>query len=203
MKLKLITLITLSSIVFSFASVANADYLDAAQKLADMWVINNNSSNPSNYRVNDNITRWEMAKITLNLSWENVPNSCSWKYSDLKSSDWACKYAEAWNSYWFFASNTAFRPNDNITKVEALKMIMQARWIEKSNNSNWQAAYVEWAVTSWILPAAFTDYNTNAVRWWIFEIATNKKIDWIMEWDITNYDPIIENLLNELLNSTN
>jgi hypothetical protein len=45
--------------------------------------------------------------------------------------------------YGIFSLNENFRPNDPVTKIEALKMIMQARGINKSNNSDWKIAYVE------------------------------------------------------------
>ncbi len=178
----------------------SANYIEAANKLAQDWVIVDNSSNTANYRVDDQITRWEMAKITLNLSKKWVNDSCSWIYKDLKSTDWACKYAESWNKYGFFATNNYFRPSENISKAEALKMIMQARWISKWSSSDWRLAYVEWALTNWILNYSFTDYDNPAIRWWIFEIAT-KEIwsSWVCDWEVCNFDPLIDNLLNELL----
>jgi hypothetical protein len=32
---------------------------------------------------------------------------------------------------------------DVVTKIEALKMVMQARGVAKSSNTDWMAAYVE------------------------------------------------------------
>lgn len=184
--------------IYNFWFAADS-YIDAANKLAQDWVIVDNSSNTSAYRVNDNITRWEMAKVTLNLSGKEISETCNWLYQDLKSTDWACKYAETWNKYGFFAANAQFRPADNITKVEALKMIMQARGIEKWTNSDWRLAYVEAALVNGIITSAFTDYNTYAIRWWIFDIATREANEWICTWDVCNFDPIIDNLLDELL----
>jgi hypothetical protein len=52
-------------------------------------------------------------------------------------------------------------------------MVMQARGIAKSSNTDWMAAYVEAAVEAGVLDAAFTDYNTIAQRGWIFQTAVN------------------------------
>jgi hypothetical protein len=68
-----------------------------------------------------------MAKVTMKLSETTVEDMCSGKFSDLTSADWACKYAEAGLAQGFFAANPTFRPMDSVTKIEALKMVMQAR----------------------------------------------------------------------------
>ncbi len=147
--------------------------LESANKLASLGVIVDNSANPANYRLGDSITRGEMAKVTMKLSEQDVVDVCEWKFADLTSADWACKYAEAGLANGYFAANTTFRPQDNVTKVEALKMVMQARGVAKSSNADWMAAYVEAALEAGILDASFTDYNTVAVRGWIFQIAVN------------------------------
>jgi hypothetical protein len=84
-----------------------------------------------------------MAKVTMKLSEEDVSETCAGKFSDLVAADWACKYAEAGLANGYFAANATFRPMDVVTKIEALKMIMKARGIEKSSNTDWMAAYVE------------------------------------------------------------
>jgi len=72
-----------------------------------------------------------MLKIMMKLS------------SDLKTGDWGCKYAEAALTNSYIAANTSFRPADNISKIESLKMIMQARAIQRYENDDWRAGYVE------------------------------------------------------------
>lgn len=167
-------LLIVLSIVRPFAGVMAAyTTLEAANKLASLWVIVDNSTNPANYRLGDSITRGEMAKVTMKLSETEVADMCEGKYSDLAAADWACKYAEAGLANGYFAANATFRPMDVVTKVEALKMVMKARGIEKSSNSDWMAAYVEAGVEAGVLEAAFTDYNTVAQRGWIFQLAVN------------------------------
>jgi hypothetical protein len=114
-----------------------------------------------------------MLKVMMNLEWGSVEDKCEGKFSDLSALDWGCKYAEAALEAGYIAANAEFRPNDNVSKAEALKMIMQARGIEKYTTSVWQLGYVQAAIDAWILDNSFTDYNTNALRGWIFVIAAN------------------------------
>ncbi len=148
--------------------------------------------NANNYRLNNYISRKEMAKVTINLSGENIMNVCSGIFSDVKSSDWGCKYIEMWVNKWFFSKNSVFRPSSNISKAEALKMIMKARNVEKDSTiSNWQEAYVKSALKAWLIEKEFSDYDSLATRWWIFQIAQNA-IQYSEDQDIK----LIENLLN-------
>ncbi|MDD3303253.1 MAG: hypothetical protein PHN31_06880, partial [Candidatus Gracilibacteria bacterium] len=167
-------LLIVFSIVRPFAGVMAAySTLEAANKLASLGVIVDNSANPANYRLGDSITRAEMAKITMKLSDETVSDVCEGKFSDLTSDNWACKYAEAGLAKGFFAANATFRPMDVVTKIEALKMVMKARGIEKSSNADWKAAYVEAAVEAGVIDASFTDYDAVATRGWIFQNSVN------------------------------
>ncbi len=77
------------------------------------------------------------------------------------------------------AKNAYFRPDDNVTQIEALKMIMQARDMSKAvYGDDWREAYNEAAIRDRILDNRIVDYNANAYRGWIFSIAaktfTNK-----------------------------
>lgn len=84
------------SIVAPITGVKAADSsVEAANRLASLGVIVNSSSNPAGYNLNSSITRREMLKVMMNLSSVEVTEKCEGKFSDLKSSDWGCKYAEA------------------------------------------------------------------------------------------------------------
>lgn len=102
-----------------------------------------------------------------------VEDTCEGKFADLSSDDWGCKYAEAALANGFIAANANFRPDDNVSKVEALKMVFQARGIERADNEDWRAGYVETAVAEGIVSASFSDYDTAAVRGWIFVAGAN------------------------------
>jgi hypothetical protein len=53
-------------------------------------------------------------------------------------SDWACKYADVALRENFIAQNDKFNPGDNISKIEALKMIMQTVKVEKQDDLDWR-----------------------------------------------------------------
>lgn len=118
------------SVVSPVVGVNAADVsVDAANRLAALGIINNNSENPSAYRLNDSITRWEMAKVMLNLAGEEPNTTCEGKFSDVtatKPNDWVCGYVEKGLELGFLSANSKFRPNDSITEAETLKMVMEA-----------------------------------------------------------------------------
>jgi len=103
-------------------------WIEAADFLANENVIVDKWNNTSEYNIETQITRREMLKVMMNISWDEVEDTCSGIFVDLEASDYGCKYAEAAVEHWFIAQNTFFRPNDAVSKSEALKMIMQARW---------------------------------------------------------------------------
>ena len=156
------------SIVSPIAGVSAAyTSLEAANKLATLGVIVDQSANPADYRLGDTISRREMAKVTMNLSGSDVTDSCQGSFSDLPSSDWGCKYAEAGLSEGFFAANSNFRADANISKWEALKNVMKARNIEKGTDADFRKAYVDAAVEAGVADS-FSDYDTAATRGQIF-----------------------------------
>ncbi len=143
------------SIVSPVVGVKAADAsVDAANRLASLGVIVDNSADPSKYNLGSNITRREMLKVMMNLSSVEVTETCEGKFSDLPASDWGCKYAEAALKAGFIAANAKFRPNDMVTEAEALKMIMQARGVAKAEGVEpWAEAYRQAAVEAGILSA--------------------------------------------------
>ena len=162
------------SIVSPIAGVSAAyTSLEAANKLATLGVIVDQSSNPVDYRLGDTITRREIAKTMANLSGITVTDTCSGSFADLSSSDWGCKYAEALLANGMIAGNTNFRPDDNISKAEGLKMVFTARGLERNANSDWRAGYVEAAVEMGVAASAFTNYDVAADRGQIFVWAVN------------------------------
>lgn len=163
------------SIVSPIAGVSAAyTSLEAANKLATLGVIVDQSSNPADYRLGDTLTRREHTKVAMNLAScqaVEVVDTCNGSFSDMDSSDWGCKYAETALSNGFVAANATFNPGRDVSKAEALKMIMNATGVEKSGNAMWEAAYVEGAVSAGVISESFSDYTAAASRGWIFQAA--------------------------------
>lgn len=151
--------------------------VEAANYLSSKWIIQDNKNDTSKYRLNDGITRKETMKIMIKVSWIDVSEKCEWLFTDVVN-DWGCKYIEAALKAKFIAKADKFRPDDNITKTELLKMILKAKWIYKTvKTTNWQEDYMLTAFQYGLIPAKFTDYDAQAKRWWIFQVttATEKK----------------------------
>jgi len=187
--------------IFWVSAYSNSD-IETANFLAEKWVIVDNSSNAANYRLDDTITRREMLKIMMKLSGKTVEDICNGSFSDMKTGDWGCKYAEAALDNSYIAANSTFRPADNISKIESLKMIMQARSIQRYENEDWRAGYVEKAEDEDLLSYAFTDYNTAATRSWIFRVAGQTFSDYnveIDESDIINAEDLLDKSEEELI----
>lgn len=174
-------------------AIAYTDYdLSAANFLAKEWIIKDWNNTPEKFELDNNITRREMLKVMMNLSWLEVEDKCDWSFKDLISSDWWCKYAEKALKWSFIASNEIFRPDDSITKIESLKLIMQAKYLAKTQAEDWRKWYVEAAFNAWIINETFEDYNTLATRAWIFNIWANTYDNFI-----TDEEEII-NILEEI-----
>ena len=152
--------------------------LDSANNLALKWIINDNSLNPELYNLDSVALRQEIALVSRRVSWIEEKEACNNVFSDISltsPNDWACKNIEALVENDLISRNESFRPEDNISKSEALIMFVKAIWfkdfkIDNDSEKNWQEQVVEFSVNIWIVEH-FTDYNEKAKRWWIFQIA--------------------------------
>lgn len=187
---KILTILIIISGILNVSAYSQEEKL-AADFLSYKDIINSHD-NPKNYELDKEITRREMAKVTLKLSWKEIYNKCENLFTDLKKWDWWCKYAENWVAYWFFTLNKKFNPEKNISKIESLKMIMKAKGIKKEEAKDWREWYVNSALKYWLIKEKFSDYDTKVKRWWIFVLWQNA-IEF--SWDDED-TKIIEKLLN-------
>ena len=154
--------------------------LDSANTLANEWIINNNSNNPAGYNLDQNVLRQEIAAVARGVAGISKTSSCSNSFSDVSATNpntWACYSVEALLNAELIASNTTFRPEDSITKAEWLWMLVKAACgddysYDSSKSWSWQEQVVTYATDSTIIES-FTDYNTLATRWWVFEVGAN------------------------------
>lgn len=168
---KLLSMIALLSITFSstFAFTETEQY-NAANYLASKTYIKDYSSTPKEYRIGDNITRKEAMKIIANVAFLKVENTCAWKYKDVQD-DWGCKYIEAALKAWFISQADKFRPDDNITNAEVLKLIFKARNLDRKFNTwEWAKDYVNSAIELKLIDQSNSEWNTDAKRGWIFVV---------------------------------
>ncbi len=170
--------IILSILLFTIVTSAHAAYqikseLDSATYLASKSIIVDQSANISLYWLENNIQRQAVMKIVMKLSWKTIDDSCRWEFSDVSTTDWPCKYIEAALDAGYIAANDTFRPFDNITKTEAMKLVLKAKWIEKvQTTSAWQEDYMMTAYQYGIISEKYYNFDEPASRGWIFQIAT-------------------------------
>lgn len=198
---KVLWALALCSIIVPMSSFAYTEHnIQSANYLATQGVIVDNSGNIKAYNLDSNITRREMLKVMMNLSGKTVTDTCNGDFSDLSSSDWGCKYAQAALDEWYIAANATFRPDDNVTQIEALKMIMQALGIERDSNDDWRAGYVSKAQSEGIITESYIDYNKNATRGWIFSAAARSDENFSYVESELEINPEVEELFQYILN---
>jgi len=168
---KILTYSFLTSILLNGPIFANYP-VDIANSLAEKWLIANHKTNPDLYNLEKTISREEFIKIAINLSKQPLNNSWKSSFKDVKSTDWSSKYIETALSHWYISKNEYFRPKAPITKIEALKILMNIANINKSSNKDWKVAYKEWAINSNLI-SSLENYDNNSSRSFIFETTNN------------------------------
>ncbi len=121
------------------------------------------------YRLDETMTRKEFMKVLAQQVWDKIENECDYEFRDVKN-DWGCKYIEWAMKKSFIAQDSYFRPNESMTKAEAMKLVLQARGISRTQKtSDWRIDDMQTAYEKWIIDSTYSDYDTPATRWWIFE----------------------------------
>lgn len=201
----LISLFSILNTSFSY----NQEELEAANFLWAKWIIVNRSTSVNEYNLDKEILRQEIAWVALALSWLKAQTYCDGIFTDVTRyipNDWACMTIESLANNWLISLNDRFRPEDYISKAEAVWMVVKAVFgndykYNSYSTKTWQEQVVEYAVNKW-LTTNFYNYDTSAKRGFIFVIAQNAlEIKWwnsqacILPWQCDNnaIPPIIEN----------
>lgn len=120
--------------------VASADsnsLLPYADALANAGIISTQSDSTA-YRLNDSITRAEMAKIAVNIKKVTVAPATGKVFSDVSSTNLGdlANYIEAAASVGIVSkSNATFRPLDLVTRAEMVKMLLVATGVPPSSTN--------------------------------------------------------------------
>ena len=178
---KILSIVLVFSLLVTsaFASYSDTKMIDSANNLAEKSVISDKSENPSTYNLNDNVLRQEIGLIAMRVAGLQKKSSCSGIFNDVTATtpnDWTCIHIEPLVESELISKNDNFRPEDNITKSESLKMLIKAIWYDFEYDSkstiSWQKQYVDFAVSHDIIED-FTDYDTLASRGWVFVVANH------------------------------
>ncbi len=179
---KAVASVALATLVVSTTATGVSAYtaqdVAAANGLAAANVINDHSADPAKYELARTIMRGEAAKVAVNLDKNLYPKTtCENEFQDVTATTpntWVCGYAEALLDAWKVSANTNFNPLRNISKSEAVKMMLDAAGCTDfySDVNKWQEQTVAFASANGIAPS-FTDYNTPATRAFVFSVAYN------------------------------
>ncbi|PZM85681.1 hypothetical protein DLH72_01710 [Candidatus Gracilibacteria bacterium] len=172
-----IALVAIASGLFANgASAYSSSQVEAANKLADKGIVVKHS-NPADYQLDRQVLRQEIAAVARGLAGLAKKDTCSNTFKDVsatKPNTWACFSVEALSDAGLIAKNENFRPEANITKAEAIGMIVKARYGNEYNpvagNGDWQKQVVDFAHGKGIVDQ-FSNYTTPATRGFIFEAA--------------------------------
>ncbi len=178
-----VALVALVSGIFSTGVSANStSQIEAANALAAAGYINNHSEDVAAYNLNQNVLRQEIAAVARGIANLDKKATCDNEFSDVTATTpntWACYSVEALADAGLIAKNDKFNPEANITKAEAVAMMVKASFpdyaYDATQGTSWQDQVVAFAVNKAIVPT-FTDYNTPATRGFVFEAGNNAMV---------------------------
>jgi len=125
--------------------------------LQELWIVNGRDGNGQLFMPESNTTRTEFLKMTLRIfckDYSNVDTS-GLPFGDVNKLDWKAKViAKALSENLITAKNSDFRPNDAISRIEAIKILTLAAGLEVTPTDStvftdvtvdWMKKYVETA----------------------------------------------------------
>jgi hypothetical protein len=126
-----LALVTLMSGIFSTGvSAYSTAQADAANVLAASGIIVSHS-NDADYNLDQNVLRQEIAAVARGVAGLDKKTTCDGTFSDVTATtpnNWACYSVEALADAELIAHNSTFRPEANISKSEAVGMMVKAAY---------------------------------------------------------------------------
>jgi len=193
-----VALVTLVSGIFSTGvSAYSTSEVAAANALAEAGIINNHSDNSAAYNLDQNVLRQEIAAVARGVAGLDKKATCDGVFSDVSATTpntWACLSVEALADAGLIAKNAEFRPEANISKAEAVGMMVKAAFgdayaFDAAAGTTWQEQVVAFAVENGVV-SSFTNYDTAATRGFVFEVGANA---------LNSGDDSMDDLLGDLL----
>ena len=157
----------------TFKDVTEKNYLDELQRLEKVWIIK--WTKPWIFEPNRWITRSEFLAIVLQVHCYDVSHKPeSLPFYDVDLDSWQARVIKVWTELWIIKwyekdkKWTPFRPDREISKIEAFWIMMKMREIEILENykdkytdkkANWQAKPLSAGEYLWILKPEETNYK--------------------------------------------
>lgn len=196
-----VALVTLVSGIFSTGvSAYSTSEVGAANALAEAGIINNHSDNSAAYNLDQNVLRQEIAAVARGIAGLPKATTYSAVFSDVTATTpntWAWASVNALADAGLVAKNPTFRPEANISKAEAVGMVVKAAFgdayaFDAAKGTTWQEQVVAFAVENGVV-SSFTNYDTAATRGFVFEAGANA-----LSSDDDSMDGLLEDLLGGL-----
>ena len=157
----------------TFKDVTEKNYLDELQRLEKVWIIK--WTKPWIFEPNRWITRSEFLAIVLQVHCYDVSHKPeSLPFYDVDLDSWQARVIKVWTELWIIKwyekdkKWTPFRPDREISKIEAFWIMMKMREIEilesykdkyTDKKANWQAKPLSAGEYLWILKPEETNYK--------------------------------------------
>lgn len=132
------------------------------QKLQEKGVMTGYPDNT--LRPNDNVTRAELLKMVLTANKTPTENRPAAFFRDTKLTDWYAPFLNTGVALGILSgyNDSTFRPNNSVTRAEALKIVLEANKVQPQNAPGLQ--YRDVATTDWFAPYVNTAYQTGLVK---------------------------------------
>lgn len=108
-----------------FTDIENSFAKDYILNLYSQWIIKWYWD--WTFRPNNSVTRWEFLSMIMKKSKIDVSSYKNY-FTDI--SGWVVPYAETAREKWFIQTSENFRPNNLITRAEAIKILLNVSWKE-------------------------------------------------------------------------
>jgi hypothetical protein len=176
-----VALVTLVSSVFTTGvSAYSTSEIEAANTLAQAGIIVDQSGNTAAYNLDQNVLRQEIAAVARGIAGLPKDTVYSNVFSDVTETTpntWAWASVNPLATSGLIAKNAQFRPEANISKAEAVGMVVKAAFgdayaYDASLSTSWQEQVVAFAVANGVV-SSFTNYDTAATRGFVFEAGAN------------------------------
>jgi hypothetical protein len=131
------------------------------EDLYSKWIIKGYDN--KTFKPEDNATRIELLKIILSMSWKDYSKTDVSKllFSDIDKNSWQTKVVVKGSELGYIDTKVKkFRPNEFITRAEAIKMIIKSTWITLSESKktsfldvseDWMKKYINKSLELWII----------------------------------------------------
>jgi len=129
------------------------------------------------------VLRQEIAAVARGIAGLDKATTYKGLFKDVGQTtpnDWAWASVEPLREAGLIAANENFNPERNISKAEAIGMVVKAAFgdeyqYDSSLSTTWQQQVVAFALANGVITSNFTNYDDNATRGFVFEAGANAK----------------------------